>query len=1286
MSRRIFFGSRTPVEEKHHYEGGEMQNNLEQGSEGGRQRWSLRLLALVVLMAVGADAFGQLLAGPEPGDTDPLGKPTRYTLFPDHELLAVLTHDPNTPGTTPEFSFNSFDPSPDLKTLKPIGGATNLPMDPNAPHMVAGAGRILAAKQDQVVYARRTGINNIAVAFLGYPDSTTTLSPLADRFAGLNAELLDIAVGDLDKNTDSVGDNHEEVVVCWANTSYEIQVTVLDYTSPSYTPSGPVRPLAATTAKTTHRLDPGSVAAVKENSLQPVSALLACTIGDFDGDGQNEIAVVGFDNARSLWVSTLRYKNDGSGHRSLAQVSTAALAPPPPSDTWFAGSVDVAAGDFNGDGRDDLAVSYVVMRSISCTSTPPCHALVAAVVVVGSDRALSLTFGEQFASDNQPIFPKDALLSLFPGTQVVSGLFKFDPSQGFNFGRRQFVLVTSSNQPGKETLLITPLTVSNDLKKVSRLFGPSLANDLVVLPDGSSPNSLSQFSPHFSAVAGGFSGNGDINKPLWSLAIGFSYNNAGTNFYEIAVLKVESGLPLGTHKAYFQPLLPNFGRFPLLAYDADGDSVYLGAPIHLTTSEIVRTQAIFQEPPKHTAYLSGKVENLSRMTDFYVELKDSSGTTVSNTNTDTSDWNIGGSAKASAKATGEAGFDVGLAKTTLKTSVEVSGKVAYDYNGHKEDYNSQYAASTLTFTDRTDVDDFVVGELQIFDVWRYRGFGIASTDAQGNKVNGFYELVLPGPKIAFHAGGLSFDWYQPLHENGNILSYPALMNKTFTPGDLGSFTLPNGTVKTELLVPPQLLAYDGTSGTIRLDFSKSSGGGSTRNSSHTLKESADVKISAKATVKSAFGGGGSIEGSVSWNVHNSNSWSTLTTGNSTTNTSTGITLQKSSGDPSRAYNFAPVFYYAQDGTIKVVHAVDILGNAAGHDFWARTYGQKPDPALNLPLRFRRDLSAFTTTWLTNTDTNRKKIRGFFLRKAALNPVTNDYDYLAGAPGAGQKVRIETRVYNYSTAQAANNVKVRFQVIGFNGATATEIPFTTCPAGAVLSNRRCTIGETFVSLAPLAMQPVAITWDTTGFGPVSAGGFAQYHIYVVLDPDNTIDETYEDDSAGGDRCTNPVGRPPKILCNPGQNNEGYGEISIAKAALLQAELNPPHADVRLRKDAVAAIDAKRGTLVTGAVDAYVGQSLPIRVHVATDVSDLQQYHVLVFASDDQKQLGELIADKLIDGVDEVEGSYLWLDWTPTTLGKEYIRVQVLEKEDDVIPGNGKRVLKVRVKPVPKEIAN
>jgi hypothetical protein len=1229
--------------------------------------WFHKLLMLVVLLAVGADTWGQ--TGPRPGETDPLGKPSRYNLFPDHELLAVLAHDPATAGLNAEFSFNSFAPSADLKTLTPLGGATNLALDLSAAHMGAAAGRILASDRDQVVYARRTTGSNLAVAFLGYPNSTTTLSPLANKVSG-TADLFAIAVGDLDKSADADGNNHDEVVVCFATSpNNDVEVAVLDYTAPTPAPSDAVRPQATTTA---------IVSTLKLNNVLLVDAVLACTIGDFDGDGQNEIAVVGVSDGL-LWVNLLRYSITDPEKPALRLASGVGFQ----IDLELVGSVDVTAGDFNGDGRDELAVSFVTRKltGIGRPCTPSghtsCHTYFATVLVVkakGGDEDLDLNAGGGYQmAASVDIQDGSARLSLV-GAQVVSGLFKFDPGNGFGFDRRQLALAANFNNVDGPFLKIAALSVSNDLNTVS-LIGSEMS---LSYP---SNNTLTS---HVSLVAGGFTGNGDIKNPLWSLALG---TWVVPSIFDLRVLKIgASGPSVAFAKRYTQPVLGEFGRFPLVAYDTDGDSVYLGAPVHFTVSNMIRPQVIFQEPPKHTAYLGGQVVNVSRLHDFYVELKDSRGTTFASTTTDTTDWNIGGSLDISAKTSVEVGD---IEKTGAKGTIEGSLKIGYDYDGHKEDYNSGYASNTLTFTGQTVTDDLLVAQLQTFDVWRYRAFGISPTGAQGQPLNGFYELVLPGPKVEARGGGLNFDWYQPLHENGNILSYPPLVNKTFTPSDLGSFTLPNGEKKTEPLVPATLLAFDGTSGTIQLDFSKTSGSGSQRESSHTLAENLDVKASVEASTELLIAKTKS-EGSVAVNVHNSNSWSQLKTSDNETNTSTGITLNKPGGSATRAYNFAPVFYFAQDGTVKVVHAVDVLGNAAGRSFWASTYGQKPDPALNLPLRFEPDLTPFSSTWLVNPLNSRKKIRGFFLRKADLNPVTKDYDYLASAPTEGDKVRIEVRVYNYSTAQPADNVLVRFQAVGYNDATDTEVPFSSCPNGTVVSNGRCTIGETFVSLNPLAMRPVAITWDTSAFGPLSVKGAKEYRIYVVLDPDHTIDEIYEDDSVGGDKCSDPTRPGSTIVCNPGQNNEGYGTITIVRAPVLlaaqqvaQAEVTTPapHADVRLRKDALAAIDAKRGTLFTDAVDAYLNRPLRIRVHVVTDVSDAQQYHLLLYKGK-PKQEAEVIADKLLQGVDAEDGKYVWVEWTPSELGTVTLQAQVLEQEDDVIPGNGKRVLKVRVRPAPK----
>jgi hypothetical protein len=62
-----------------------------------------------------------------------------------------------------------------------------------------------------------------------------------------------------------------------------------------------------------------------------------------------------------------------------------------------------------------------------------------------------------------------------------------------------------------------------------------------------------------------------------------------------------------------------------------------------------------------------------------------------------------------------------------------------------------------------------------------------------------------------------------------------------------------------------------------------------------------------------------------------------------------------------------------------------------------------------------------------------------------------------------------------------------------------------------------------SLAPLANTVASFNWDTTNFG-VEPGRSKDWRIYVVLDPDNTIDEIHESEQPG--------------TLDPGQNNKGF----------------------------------------------------------------------------------------------------------------------------------------------------
>ena len=350
-------------------------------------------------------------------------------------------------------------------------------------------------------------------------------------------------------------------------------------------------------------------------------------------------------------------------------------------------------------------------------------------------------------------------------------------------------------------------------------------------------------------------------------------------------------------------------------------------------------------------------------------------------------------------------------------------------------------------------------------------------------------MVLPGPTLPFNGGGLDFDWYQPLYENGNILSYPLPSTGAFTPSDLGAYKVPcpaendpacvlcdintdaacadfgNGITLTKPIVEPLVPAaqtfFDGTSGSLSYDYKGTTGSGGTFGYSHTLAESVDVKVGVKAKVSVGVFTG-KAHASVDAELHNSNSWSGMRTSESETTSDTGITLSRSSGDSTQGYAFYPVFYTAQDGTIKVTHAAGVLESSTGRSFWAGLYGGKSDPALNLPSRFTPVYGPTNVLigWAPNYLSSRKKLRGFFLRNSTLNPVSDTYDLLSSTPLAGDKVRVEANVYNYSTAVEINNLKVRFDVINYDSDSDSETKFTSCPGGATLQPQtgRCTVGE------------------------------------------------------------------------------------------------------------------------------------------------------------------------------------------------------------------------------------
>ena len=125
-----------------------------------------------------------------------------------------------------------------------------------------------------------------------------------------------------------------------------------------------------------------------------------------------------------------------------------------------------------------------------------------------------------------------------------------------------------------------------------------------------------------------------------------------------------------------------------------------------------------------------------------------------------------------------------------------------------------------------------------------------------------------------------------------------------------AFRIPREWLGTEILeplVPPRLFDTGGTTGTIRLDFSQSSGGGSSRSTSNSLTTSSDIRIGVTVGVEFPFGSA-EVSAGHGWSASETTSSAEIQTSDWVSSQSTGISMNKPPlGPPTRAYQFAPVF-------------------------------------------------------------------------------------------------------------------------------------------------------------------------------------------------------------------------------------------------------------------------------------------------------------------------------------------------------------------------------------------
>lgn len=1292
-----------------------------------------RLSAFLVTLGISLGALG--MSGPIAAQTgmteDPAGG---YQIWRDDEIFLPL------PGTGPLQS-TSYEYGPEDKTLSNALPYCR-PTATSGSQIAAAAGRVMSPYSDQVVIAYPGVENNLEVRFadacnLANTGVNTGPAALIGASSGLPAPATpsvtafplwwyDVAAGDLDKYPDADLNYRDEVVVAYitpgSDTASDPEnylqpvVAVIDYTANSAAPTI----TAMKVADSIYKYSFGTWA----NYSVPVIPLSVVT-GDFDGDNHKEIAVAYMRDWRNFGVAVFRYtttETDGEIRHVLSQGPFSAFptinpSDPQPSRWGFQGTMDAAAGDFDGDGRDELAVAAVEHG----TYDPPRIAVDLRTLTAqeAQDNTLKMTL----ASSLIPYTDASNGGEFVAGVQLASGLFKYalssDPAvESFDINRRQLALATNGSSGAVDLrVLVYDANLTPTLPQATDGY----ASNQRIPASGSPPGRL-----NFWLAAGGFNGLRTEAAPadlVWSLAF-TTWADNGQVLYLYGPNPSSGALettPFTKTLSTIENLSKSTSVAPVVAYDYGmqptgvqtpgilyGDAQYLGAPVYFRIEGVSMVDYILQEPPKHVYWKITEPEgtcdkkyavcNVSAQDAFTLGQTDSETIGMTSDYHDTYDNSWGVSETAT----------IGFAYKPMpllppKVEGSFTETVGYEFAEHHDDYNANQTQRTVTLQHAATRDDAIGYRVQSIDVWRYPVFGVDVQDPNGTEMpNAFLDITAPTPNDdKTLCGGIdALDWYQPVHENNNILSYPEPMYGTmpeddfYEPADMGSFQIPctdvsgktcdhdeqghplsSKTIDGPLLKNPKRLTWSGTTPTVTLQDTWSETEGATHTWSRTVKDSEELKMTGR--IKVAFVPGLSVNVNAAVAFNGKWSWGGAHTMEMRSNDVNTITLSVPAGVPSRAYYFFPSFYITEDGTTKVGFAVD-TNTAGGHIFWDGEYCGQPDPALNLPLRFNGWTEDWVTKWTPNTVDSRKLIRGFFVRHDEADPDTGDYPEYDGPPTVGDLVRLEVRVYNYSLCQTVDppdGMKVRFDYVPLNSGDHTpDFTQRTTITEARDDNPYAAFGSPYTTIDPIGpreMTTAVLNWDTSTLD-LNGELEKNYRIYVVLDPDDAVkNEKYETEStasrtyAPGDvDCLGAT--KPTACMDPGQNNEGFREVKVTAIEATGPHLVQP-ADVHLKRDALVARDPGNPTVWRiNTVQAEEGQPLQLRVRVDTDMLGGSYAHLQLYDGNPE-QGGTLLADKLAF-TGNLDGSYVWVEWTPTQLGPHRLFARVLESSVDTEKDN------------------
>ncbi len=906
----------------------------------------------------------------------------------------------------------------------PIGSGSIPYVSPHASNLAVAAGRMFNLPSDTVVFASldtQQGAVNLALNFW---DSSTgndfivTIPNTPDWSHSPNSMLM----------ADFTGDGFDDLVVNYSYASNTVVISAVDVNDWS---KG---------VRIGERFAYGS---------RPITSLAA---GDFDGDGQNEIAAA-YANGTALLV-VLR-----------VQPTTLALTAEPPvtlgtDNIWLP---QVASGNFDQDPSDEELVVAFYSREMAIPLPSGSNGQVQLYQYAGSAQPMTLAQGGGFSQTE------------IGAMQLVAG-----PIAPFA-GGDQFVVAIQD--AGTTSTSVYVYSVEQGAFVEQNGF---IANDFAM---------VNLAVGRFDAL----NGDGSVDPTMQLSMLSIDSNTDATTRYRHGIWRLtsaaagnfawaQSDMQTTTTQASVSLLVPG-GQFAInmITADLQGRSLRLGKPDKIVINGHSTPRLLVGMPPMHIDWAIPSCDDPNYVGNCtapdVVKILAEPFNNYAEFNTDVKDETQSSSQKTTSY--------------TLATKESVGVKVSYDVPGvftasaevkdaAKQTHDSSVATTNNSYTSqsfdasvKTGFADQVWYDGYRLNIWSYPILGQMAcpqdnpTCSPAEMLPLHVQFSAPDQIESGNADGSSLEWYQPAWEPGNLLSYP------WTEGQLLAL-LP----RTQIVNKTSgIWEADTSDANVSVNWSASSSSSQTQGSTQAHANDFSTNVSVDAEIIG-------VGGSAGFDASTSKSIQTLNTSANTHGASTGFTTHKSA-QAVPDYTFAAQTYILgqsplsgtlqslaltatvqTSGTLRLAYWANPFTDGPDTDnWWTNTY-TLPDVALNHPRRWTwQNVNSTNTNQMTfnapQTNASPYDQEFYFMRGLYITPADSPLGPQVTSAPVTETVLLQARVYNFSlvdtNAGGAASVNVVFYGQVFNPATGDPVGDSFVIGGTALPTipgfaSRTTVGD------------------------------------------------------------------------------------------------------------------------------------------------------------------------------------------------------------------------------------